>query len=155
LEALIKDSLSYARLMLALYEVVSSDFRTQNKDHSAYQEWALCRYLEELPDALRVHAQKAPQLLQQREELSQRIAEKEKAARQLEAKVQNADFYKARSIYYQWLYKHNFQAWVVLDPVVSFHPDSLIFEVFSQDESSYGRVTVPTDRLDIFGTAVY
>jgi hypothetical protein len=39
--------------------------------------------------------------------------------------------------------------------VVSVHPDALIFEVFSQDESSYGRVTVPSDRLEVLGDVAY
>jgi hypothetical protein len=34
LDAQVKDSLAYARVMLALYEVVSSDLRTKQKDYS-------------------------------------------------------------------------------------------------------------------------
>ena len=45
LEALVKDSLAYARLMLALYDVVTGDLRNRPKDHSAYQKWVEQRYL--------------------------------------------------------------------------------------------------------------
>jgi hypothetical protein len=41
------------------------------------------------------------------------------------------------------------------DPVVSVHPDSVIFEVFSFDESSYGRVTVPMEKLESMGDIQY
>jgi hypothetical protein len=75
--------------------------------------------------------------------------------RPLEAKVHSADFYDARAKYYQWLYTHDKDAWWVLDPVVSVHPDCVVFEVFSMDESSYGRVTVPMDKLDAFGETVF
>ena len=54
-------------------------------------------------------------------------------------------FFAARSKYFAWLRRATVRppGWV-LDPVVSVHPDAVMFEVFSQDESSYGRVTVPT-----------
>ena len=45
--------------------------------------------------------------------------------------------------------------WMILDPVVSVHPDATIFEVFSQDESSYGRVTVAADNLQTDGETVF
>ncbi len=48
LNALVRDSLAYARVMLALYAVVSGDHRVKPKDHTAYQEWVQQRYLEEL-----------------------------------------------------------------------------------------------------------
>lgn len=32
------------------------------------------------------------------------------------------------------------EAWIVLDPVVSVHPDQVIFEAFSRDGAAYGRV---------------
>ena len=35
LQAIVRDSLAYARAMLALHEVVSGDARFQAKDHSA------------------------------------------------------------------------------------------------------------------------
>src|SRR5687768_16114721 len=48
LQAVIRHSLSYARTMLALYEVVSSNAKFERKDTSAYQAWVQERYLEEL-----------------------------------------------------------------------------------------------------------
>jgi hypothetical protein len=53
--------------------------------------------------------------------------------------------------YFRWLWQHAREQWWVLDPVVSVHPEGVIFEVFSRDESSYGRVTVPCDQLQVFG----
>ena len=51
-------------------------------------------------------------------------------------------FYQARQHYFDYLYKKDRDAWFVLDPVISVHPDELFFECFSQDESSYGRLSV-------------
>ena len=155
LEAQIKDSLAYARAMLALYDVVKSDLRGQQKDHSAYQEWVQQRYLEELSGYQTDKLARVPGLMKQRDELKQQSQELQKQASALETVAGRDKFHTQKYAYFKWLYTQNREAWIVLDPVVSVHPDCLIFEVFSVDESSYGRVTVPTNKLDIFGESVY
>jgi len=155
LQAIVGESLSYGRLMLALYQVVSGDHRTKTKDHSAYQEWVQQRYLEELPAAMSARRAKLPGLLARRTELSERIKEVESEIRALEKTVSSSDYRKAKLGYFRWLWENAKEAWWVLDPVVSVHPDSLIFEVFSQDESSYGRVTVPFEKLTVFGEVAF
>jgi hypothetical protein len=42
--------------------------------------------------------------------------------------------------YFDYLYQKDRDAWFVLDPVITVHPDEVFFECFSQDESSYGRL---------------
>ena len=49
LNAEIANSAAYAQCMLALFEVVTSDLRTPQQDHSDYQAWVRERYLEALP----------------------------------------------------------------------------------------------------------
>ena len=155
LDAMVKDSLAYSRLMLALYEVVTGDLRNAPKDHTAYQAWVQQRYVEELGAEMQERAANLPALLEARKDPAGRVSTLQKRAYELEQISGMGVFYNHRYQYYQWLRKHNMEAWIVLDPVVSVHPDCLMFEVFSQDESSYGRVTVPTEALDIFGTAQY
>lgn len=155
LQAMVRESLSYARLMLALYEVVQGDLRSKTKDHSTYQAWVQQRYLDELNPMLSAKRARLPELLARREELNGRISVLHKEIRELEKKTTGAEFNGAKQNYFNWLWKHDKDAWWVLDPVVSVHPDALIFEVFSQDESSYGRVTVPSDRLEVLGNVAY
>jgi hypothetical protein len=155
LEALVKDSLAYARLMLALHQVVGSDLRAQPKDHAAYQEWVQQRYLEELDAEMGASLRRLPGLQARRDALKQHVGELERRSRALETKLGGGDFYKAKRQYFNYLYGQDREAWIVLDPVVSVHPDCVVFEVFSLDESSYGRVTVPMDKLETFGTTVY
>lgn len=50
-------------------------------------------------------------------------------------------FYEARSKYWRYLYKKNYALWIILDPVITVHPDELFFECFSRDESSYGKLS--------------
>jgi hypothetical protein len=155
LTAMVRDSLAYARLMLALYDVVTGDLRNRPKDHSAYQAWVEQRYLEELDTEMQGRAAGLPALLLQRAALAAKVGALQGRVSGLEKTVYGGRFHARKYDYFRWLREHDWEAWVVLDPVVSVHPDCLIFEVFSQDESSYGRVTVPTSGLDIFGTPAY
>jgi hypothetical protein len=151
LEALVRDSLAYARVMLALHAVVAGDYRAKARDHSAYQAWVQQRYLEELPAEMEKRLRVMPILLSRREEMARRIGELERHARVLQRKIEDPYYLKAVQRYFRWLWDHARDMWMVLDPVVSVHPDAVLFEVFSRDESSYGRVTVPMEGLDIFG----
>lgn len=150
LNALIKNSLDYARLMLALRQVVKGDWRPAQKDHSAYQAWVTERYLEELPAHLQhIEAEKAL-LFQEREKLKIQQKKLKEEIQPIQSKIT-----KSRYKYYEWLYRHDRDKWMVLDPVISVHPDAVIFEAFSLDESSYGRVSVPSNLLEIFGQVDY
>ena len=73
----------------------------------------------------------------------------------MEASLLGREYYAAVSKYRQWVWKNDPSLLMILDPVVSVHPDCVVFEVFSVDESSYGRVTVPMDKLDLLGETVY
>lgn len=46
----------------------------------------------------------------------------------------------AKKNYFNFLYKRDYNAWIVLDPVITVHPDEISFECFSKDESTYGRL---------------
>jgi BRCA1 C Terminus (BRCT) domain len=151
LDAQIKESLAYARVMLALHKVVSSDLRAQQKDHSAYQAWVQERYLEELSETQGRKLATLPGLNTKRDELKAKVASIDAKIRPLEGKLSGKEFLDERAKYFKWLWDHDRDGWMLLDPVVSVHPDCVVFEVFSLDESSYGRVTVPFEHLDTFG----
>ena len=39
-------------------------------------------------------------------------------------------FYAARQKYFDYLYRRDMNAWYVLDPVITVHPDEVFFECF-------------------------
>lgn len=45
--------------------------------------------------------------------------------------------------------------WLTLDPVITVHPDQLFFEAFSNDESSYARLSAPLDAFEAEGVIQY
>ncbi|TAE69519.1 MAG: hypothetical protein EAZ85_12950 [Bacteroidetes bacterium] len=150
INAMILNSLGYARIMLALRQIVKGDWRTPQKDHTAYQEWVNERYVEQLPAHLKHIEAKKVAFLAKREALKAKKAGIIKMLKPLQAEVE-----KARRQYYNWLYQNDRDKWYVLDPVISVHKDSVIFEAFSLDESAYGRVSVPMKNLEVFNEIDY
>ncbi len=150
LHAMVKNSLSYARLMLALRKVVTGNWRGEQKDHTKYQEWVYQQYLLELPKHYAVILKEKKHLLDEKEKLNEQVEAINKEIKPLQKR-----YYAARSTYYNWLYKNDRSKWIILDPVISVHPDCVIFEAFSLDESTYGRISVPMSNLEIFDEISY
>lgn len=123
--------LPFREAISALHDVVISDLRFKPKDKTEYLEWAkqqedvwLAELLEQAPDV-------SAELGNKREELRAMDTERSRIMQ---------PFYTAQRKYFDWLYKRDRDAWFVLDPVITVHPDELFFECFSEDESSYGRL---------------
>src|SRR5690606_6738378 len=57
--------------------------------------------------------------------------------------------WKAQRAYFDWLQRNDPLAWMVLDPVISVHPDSVLFEVFSKDEGAYAVLGVDQTSLEL------
>jgi hypothetical protein len=125
--------IAFREAMSALHDVVISDMRFKPKDKTAYKEWVaqneslfLAEYMAGYDAAAAVK-----RMEQIKAELTQVRNEKDKIL---------GPFYKARKHYFDYLYKNDIDAWRVLDPVITIHPDELFFECFSQDESTYGKL---------------
>lgn len=63
----------------------------------------------------------------------------------------NLSAWAAQRAYFDWLSRNDPAAWVILDPVVTVHPDALIFEVFSKDEGAYAQLSVNWAGLEAEG----
>lgn len=130
--------LRFREAVSALHDVVVSDLRFHEKDHSDFKEY-LAR-MKEREDALRRGAaNEARRALFNREDVEQAKA-LEPAFNRLR-KV----YWDARLKYSDYLSRHDPELWRMLvpcDPVITVAPDVLFFECFSKDESSYGCLTV-------------
>jgi hypothetical protein len=155
LYATVKDGRAYARLMLTLYALVTSDLRTQKKDRSAYFEWVQQRYLDELSEQQARNAGKVENLINQRNSLKSQLTTLNKEVSQLRHTAYGREYQEAYRKYYNYVAEHDRWLLRLFDPVISVHPDCVVFEAFSVDESSYGRVTVPMQRLDVHGPVDY
>ena len=125
--------LAFREAISALHDVVISDLRFKPKDKTAYKEWVAQNEALFLAEYMAGYDANAAnnRIEQLRTELAEVRSKKDALM---------APFLKARQRYYNYLYEKNREAWIVLDPVITIHPDELFFECFSQDESTYGKL---------------
>lgn len=115
----------------ALHDIVVSDLRYKPKDKSDYKAWAQQQEDIWLAEFMRGSAEVEGKVKAVQEQLTMVRRQKEELM---------GPFNKAKQEYFKYLYQSNRDAWFVLDPVITVHPDELFFECFSQDESSYGKL---------------
>jgi hypothetical protein len=124
----------------ALHDIVVSDYRFKPKDKTDYKAWAAEQesiWLAEFMKSTEANVEKISVI--QKELLDVR-KEKEKIL---------APFNKAKQKYFNHIYNSDRDMWIVLDPIITVHPDELFFECFSKDESSYGRLMSLNAALQI------
>ncbi|CCD85176.1 Conserved hypothetical protein; Putative Protein containing SWIM zinc finger domain [Bradyrhizobium sp. ORS 285] len=138
--------LAFREAISALHHVVVSDLRFKPRDRTAYFEWLKQNEATFLAEATAQSAALMP-----------RIAE-------LQARIRGLDqqrhflmqpYWKAQRAYFDYLYKRDRDAWIVLDPVITVHPDEIFFECFSLDESSYGRLSCDHDVFESLGEMAF
>ena len=66
----------------------------------------------------------------------------------------NQGSWQAQHAYFDWLSRNDPLAFLILDPVISVHPDKVFFEVFSKDEGTYANLSVSMDAFDLTGDPV-
>ncbi|MFW5738748.1 MAG: SWIM zinc finger family protein [Myxococcota bacterium] len=64
------------------------------------------------------------------------------------------NLWEAQQAYFGWLARNDPMAWMILDPIVSVHPDALLMEVFSKDEGSYAKLGVDWKAFELSGEPV-
>ncbi|NUP11442.1 MAG: SWIM zinc finger family protein [Polyangiaceae bacterium] len=135
----VKDPVRFREAMSALHEVVVGDLRRPKKDRTAYLRWK------------KEESEREAKLLSQ---FASEAEKKESAKLGKKAPPPNLeqDFRRAHSQYWRarvdWandLSRNDpllFRHLVPCDPVITVAPDTVFFEAFSKDESSYGCLYV-------------
>ncbi len=138
----LNNGIAFREAISALHDVVVSDLRWQPKDKTEYKAWLAKQELIDWAD-----------IAAQSKTLKAEIAEIRQEIKDISDRRQSVmgPFYNAQRRYFDYLYKTDMDYWMVLDPVITVHPDELFFECFSQDESSYGRLSVDYDHFKDVG----
>jgi hypothetical protein len=130
---LLSKPLEFREAISALHDVVVSDMRLETKDREEYKLWLETRENEDLEEVM-AHQQKMKELVN---------------VKRLELQELEKDYYKkmqpfwnAQNKYFCRLFVTDYKAWWILDPVITVHPDSVFFECFSKDESTFGTLSV-------------
>lgn len=126
------NKLPFREAISALHDVVISDFKYRPKDRTEYKKW-----LESQEEVILAQA------FAQSAGIEQKISALQTELSSLRKEKQHimGPYYKAQREYFNYLYKRDYTAWLVLDPVITVHPDEIFFECFSKDESSYGKLS--------------
>lgn len=129
----LRKHIAFREAVSALHNVVVSDLRFKPKDRTDYKEWRAKQ--DEIDWQL---------VAVQQQSVANRIRELQAELNTLShnSYQRRKPFYQAQRRYFDYLYRRDYDAWFVLDPVITVHPDEVFFECFSQDESSYGRLGV-------------
>lgn len=128
--------LPFREAISALHNVVTADFNFQPKDNTEYLAW-----LKSQEDVWVAEA--TAELSTLKTEINE-LQHKLKSLRSKREEI-TRPFYKAQRKYFNYLYIRDYAAWLVLDPVITVHPDQLFFECFSKDESVYGKLSCGYD----------
>jgi len=76
------------------------------------------------------------------------------AFRRMRSESSGQSAWQAQQAYFDWLSRNDPLAFLILDPVVSVHPDGLFFEVFSKDEGVYANIAIDHSAFDLDGKPV-
>ncbi|WP_422929579.1 SWIM zinc finger family protein [Singulisphaera sp. PoT] len=63
--------------------------------------------------------------------------------------------WQAQREYFSWLLRNDPTSFVVLDPVITVHPDQVLFEVFSKDEGAYAKLGIDLDAFEHAGDPTF
>lgn len=121
----------YREAISALHDVVILDTRYKPKNREEYLAWVAEQEPIWLAEALANEAKVKAVVDAKRGELNSLRSERYKILE---------PFNKAKREYFDYLYKKDYDAWFVFDPVITVHPDEVFFECFSLDESAYGKL---------------
>lgn len=77
------------------------------------------------------------------------------AFKRMQQQSAGAAAWQAQQAYFEWLSRNDPLAWFVLDPVVTVHPDGVLFEVFSKDEGAYAALKLDNEALELAGEPAY
>ena len=125
----------FREAMSALHDVVVSDMRFKPKDKTQYLEWAKSQEDIWLSEYIGSKVGDKKDLDTNISTVREQIKEVQKEQSQI-----MGPFNKAKREYFNYIYQKDRDAWFVLDPVITVHPDEIFFECFSQDESTYGKL---------------
>jgi hypothetical protein len=63
--------------------------------------------------------------------------------------------WQAQQAYFGWLLRNDPLAFVMLDPIITVHPDRVMFEVFSKDEGTYAKLSFDRSAFAEEGKATH
>jgi hypothetical protein len=73
----------------------------------------------------------------------------------LKRETSGLSVWQAQQAYFSWLGRNDPLAAMILDPVITVHPDRMLLEVFSKDESTYAQLGIDLAELEAEDTPAF
>lgn len=159
-DGLLKKPLLFRDSMLMLRDIVTLDMRVEKKDRTQFFNW-LQNHIEQKAKAKEEHMEfvrgninkeqeiQINKLNQKLKEISTLSKKRDSLEKQINKTDIWKDYYKIEKDFWNFIYKRDIDLWMVLDPVITVHPDMVSFEAFSLDESCYGCLSVDIDEFEL------
>lgn len=138
-DAALKSPLVFRDALAALHAVVVSDYKYRPRDRVEFQAW-MAEQDRQFLAALPLRGLEAGRRM---EVLAARRSELEALRNQ-----RMQPFFRARRHYLEYVYTSQWEQWLLLDPVITVHPDEVSFEAFSRDESTYARLAAKQELFE-------
>jgi len=159
----LKHPLIFRDSMLMLREIVISDMRKKKKDYRDFFDWLnreldsrmvehqkyLKGYKTELKE--KMHGLQID-LDETNDKLKVTLGKAQSLKRDIDNYAIWDNYNKLERKFWSYIRSRDSSLWMVLDPVITVHPDQVSFEAFSLDESTYGCLSINKDEFDIVGT---
>lgn len=159
----LKHPLVFRDAMLMLRQIVISDTRIKKKDYGDFFAWynqEIERRMIDNENFLKVWRKELKadidKLKTQLNDVNQNISEAHANLMKIKSTVNNLgiwdNYHALERQFWKYIRSRDSALWMVLDPVITVHPDQVSFEAFSVDESIYGCLAVKMDEFEIKGT---
>ncbi len=137
------DPLRFREAISSLHDVVINDLRYKPRDKTAYDEFKAAEAGREA--VIRKQAYQA-----KRDEIKASLPEPMPVGLEADYRNQRSRYWRVRQQYSNHLLRQDMSLWRLLmpcDPVITVAPDTLFFECFSADESSYGCLKIDREAF--------
>jgi len=159
----LKHPLIFRDAMLMLREIVISDMKITKKDYSDFFAWynqEIERRLLNKEGFLKVRRKELQEdidkLKPQLENVDLNISDLQSDISKLKSDIDSYgvwnNYTKLEHEFWDYIRNRDSALWMILDPVITVHPDQVSFEAFSFDESTYGCLSINMEEFKIKGT---
>lgn len=158
--ARMKNPLVFRDAMLMLRQIVMSDMGKKKKERVEFFAWLeseierrILEHEKYMPTIRESLEEDMDKLLKDKLKIEEEIRNLSKLRNEVRKEIDNhsawRDYYQLEREFWKFIKDRDMALWLVLDPVITVHPDQVSFEVFSIDESTYGCLSIDMEEFEM------
>lgn len=158
--ARMKNPLVFRDAMLMLRQIVMSDMGKKKKERVEFFAWLeseierrILEHEKYMPTIRESLEEDMDKLLKDKLKIEEEIRNLSKLRNEVRKEIDNhsawRDYYQLEREFWKFIKDRDMALWLVLDPVITVHPDQVSFEAFSIDESTYGCLSIDMEEFEM------